>query len=374
MKRSLIRIVSILLAVSLMVCSFVGCNKEEPETPDESTGTTAPVEESTSDVGTAEIPENLNPLTGISNLSESAIAARPIAIMVENSPAARPQWGITTPDIVVEGVAEGGITRMMWIYADANKIPEKVGPVRSARHDFVELAKGMNAIFVHWGASDGSGVGFQLGYQAIRNLGVNNIDGKKYEGSYFFRDNTRNTAIEHRGITTQTAVKNAISKLGYTTKANSNNWQPFDVAVDGQDITSINTTNCSQISVTFSTGFTHTFKYDTIEKRYYNYLNNKVMTDGNNGKSMAVENVIVLYVPVTTLNTGAGHKEWNWDIGSGEGYYVSNGVGQEITWSKAGKSEPLKIQDMNNNELVINPGQSWIGVVPAGNKGLTTVQ
>ena len=98
------------------------------------------------------------------------------------------------------------------------------------------------------------------------------------------------------------------------------------------------------------------------------------MTDGNNGKSMAVENVIVLYVPVTTLNTSAGHKEWNWDIGSGEGYYVSNGVGQEITWSKAGKSEPLKIQDMNNNELTINPGQSWIGVIPAGNKGLTTVQ
>lgn len=373
MKRSLIKIISVLLAVSLMVCSFVGCNKEEPETPDEST-TKAPTEESTSDVGAIEIPENINPLTGVADLSDEAIGARPIAIMVENSPAARPQWGITTPDIVVEGVAEGGITRMMWIYADANKIPDKVGPVRSARHDFVELAKGMNAIFVHWGASDGTSVGFQLGYQAIRNLGVNNIDGRKYEGSYFFRDTTRKTSIEHRGITTQTAIKNAISKLGYTTKANSNNWQPFDIAVDGKNATSTTTTNCSQISVTFSTGFTHTFKYDTMENRYYNYLNSTLMTDGNNGKAMAVENVIVLYVPVTTLNTGVGHKEWNWEATNGTGYYVSNGVGQEITWSKAGKSEPLKIKDINNKELVINQGQSWIGVVPADNKGLTKVQ
>ena len=240
MKRSLIRIISVLLAVSLMVCSFAGCNKEKIETPDEST-TKSPTEESTSDVGVIETPENVNPLTGIADLSNEAIGARPIAIMVENSPAARPQWGITTPDIVVEGVAEGGITRMMWIYADANKIPDKVGPVRSARHDFVELASGLNAIFVHWGASDGSKYGLTLGYQAIRNLGVNNIDGKKYEGSYFFRDTTRKTSIEHRGITTQSAIKNAISKLGYSTKATTSNWKPFDVAV-GQNATAINTT------------------------------------------------------------------------------------------------------------------------------------
>ena len=371
MKRSFIRIVSVLLAVLLMVSSFVGCNKENQENPDDST-TKVSTEESTTDVN--EVSRNINPLTGVADLSEDAIGARPIAIMVENSPAARPQWGITTPDIVVEGVAEGGITRMMWIYADANKIPEKVGPIRSARHDFVELAKGLDAIFVHWGASDGSKVGLTLGYQTIRSLGVNNIDGKKYEGSYFFRDTTRKTSIEHRGITTQAALRRAISDFGYSTTAKTNNWQPFNVIADSQSVASTNLENCSSISVTFSTGFTHTFRYDTIEKRYYNYLNNTVMTDGNNGKSMAVENVIVLYVPVTTLNTNEGHKEWNWDIGSGEGYYVSNGVGQEITWSKAGKTAPLKIQDMNNQELVINPGQSWIGVVPAGNKGLTQVQ
>ena len=83
------------------------------------------------------LPKNVNPLTGKADLSESAIGARPIAIMVENSPAARPQWGISTPDIVIEGVVEGGITRMMWIYADAEDIPNKVGPTRSARHDYV---------------------------------------------------------------------------------------------------------------------------------------------------------------------------------------------------------------------------------------------
>ncbi len=370
MKRNIVRLVSVLLAVSLMICSFVGCGKDEnPETTTESTTSTIFVEEPTTET---QIPDNVNPLTGVADLSEDAIDGRPIAIMVENSPAARPQWGITTPDIVVEGVAESGITRMMWIYADADKIPSKVGPVRSARHDFVELAKGMNAIFVHWGASDGGKIGFQLGYQAIRNLGVNNIDGKKYEGSYFFRDTTRNTSIEHRGITTNTAVKNAIAKLGYSTKQTSDSWMPFAVATN-DNVAYLNEV-CSEIKVTFSTGFTHTFKYSSAENKYYNYLNNTVMTDGNNGKSMTVENVIVLYVPVTTLNTGAGHKEWNWEATNGQGYYASNGNGQKIYWSKAGKSAPLKLTDENGNELVVNKGQSWIGVVPAENKGLTQIK
>ncbi len=370
MKKSIIRTISVLLAIVLMITSFVGCNKEEPEKPEESTSTTAPVvEESSTD--SVEIPDNVNPLTGLADLSENAKDSRPIAIVVENSPAARPQWGISTPDIVIEGVAEGGITRMLWVYADAEKIPNRVGPTRSARHDFVELASGMDAIFVHWGGSDGSKVGLTLGYQAIRNLGVNNVDQMTNAGSFFTRDSSR--AAPHNGTISGTSIESAIEKLGYRTKVKSDNWRPYDVAVNGQNPTSTNLEDCSQITVTFSTGFSHTFKYNSTDNKYYNYLNGKLMTDGNDGSSMAVENVITLYVPVTTLNTKEGHKEWNLEVSNGEGYYVSNGVGQKIYWSKAGKSAPLKIKDINNKELVINNGQVWMGFVPAGNQSLTKV-
>lgn len=260
---------------------------------------------------------------------------------------------------------------MLWVYADAAKIPNRVGPTRSARHDFVELASGMDAIFVHWGGSDGSKVGMTLGYQAIRNLGVNNVDQMTNAGSFFTRDSSR--AAPHNGIISGTSIESAIAKLGYRTKTLSNNWKPYGVAVEGQNPTSTNIESCSEITVTFSTGFSHTFKYNSTDNKYYNYLNNTLMKDGNDGSSMAVENVITLYVPVTTLNTKEGHKEWNLEVTNGEGYYVSNGVGQKIYWSKAGKSAPLKIKDINNKELVINKGQVWMGFVPAGNQSLTKV-
>ncbi len=367
MKRNLIRLVSIMLALSLVISSFAGCGKDEIEQESTET-TTEAVEETTTE---PPIPENVNPLTGVADLSENAVGSRPIAIMVENSPSARPQWGITTPDIVIEGVAEGGITRMMWVYADSSKLPEKIGPVRSARHDYVELAKGMNAIFVHWGGSDGSRVGLTLAYQTIKNLGMNNIDGME-DGAYFFRDTTRSTSIEHRGCTSNTNIINAIAGLGYSTKQANSNWMPYSVSQTGNS--NVETSSCSEISAYFSNGYVHNFKYSATDNKYYNYLNNSVMKDGNNGSSMAVENVIILYLPVSTLNTSEGHKDWNLEVSNGEGYYANGGKVQEIRWSKSGKSEPLKITNLDGSELVVNPGQAWMGFVPAENKSLTTIK
>lgn len=55
-----------------------------------------------------------------------------MALVVENAQAARPQWGINSPDIIVEGEVEGGETRMLWLFADYTSVPDKIGPMRSA--------------------------------------------------------------------------------------------------------------------------------------------------------------------------------------------------------------------------------------------------
>ncbi len=107
---------------------------------------------------------------------------RPVCVMVENSPEARPQWGLCSPDIVVEGEVEGGITRMMWMYADISSAP-KIGPTRSARHDYVRSAEGFDAIYVHFGGSN-------LAYDKISADKVDDIHGMK-AGSYFARDKAR---------------------------------------------------------------------------------------------------------------------------------------------------------------------------------------
>ena len=88
----------------------------------------------------------IHPLTGLPGYDSDYYAnSKVIGVVVENHPGARPQWGMSTPDVVFEYEVEGGISRMLWLYANMDELPAKVGPVRSMRHDIVELARGLIA-------------------------------------------------------------------------------------------------------------------------------------------------------------------------------------------------------------------------------------
>ncbi len=110
------------------------------------------------------------------------IARRPLAVMIENSPAARPQSGLSQASVVYEAITEGGITRFLAIYLNGE--PAVIGPVRSARPHFIYLAQEYDPVFVHCGES----------YEALqilaRNSPVRNLDQIKY-GKPFWRSRKR---------------------------------------------------------------------------------------------------------------------------------------------------------------------------------------
>ena len=101
------KIFAALLALVVALSAFAACGKKDDIKPDD---TSAP-----SQTEAPAVPGDINPLTGLSGLSESAQGKRPVAVVVENSPEARPQWGLCSPDVVIEGLAEGGITRRLWL-------------------------------------------------------------------------------------------------------------------------------------------------------------------------------------------------------------------------------------------------------------------
>ena len=76
---------------------------------------------------------------------------RPIAVMIDNVGSARPQAGLNEAYLVYEIIVEGNLTRLMTVYKDADL--EKIGPVRSARHYFLDYALENDAIYVHFGWS-----------------------------------------------------------------------------------------------------------------------------------------------------------------------------------------------------------------------------
>lgn len=345
------KILSSVLAIACIL-SFAACNGDN--------GETVPVDNSSdSSTNATPVSTTINPLTGLSGLSESAVGKRPVAIMVENHPDARPQWGLCTPDIIVEGLVEGGITRMMWIYADVSSVP-KIGPTRSSRHDYVEVAMGLDAIYIHFG---GSTVAYSL---FSKDSSINHIDGSKADGSYFKRDTSRNVDSEHTAYTTGEMLTKAISSHSFRTDVKADYASPFAFAAEKRTLSG---NTCSSVTVSFSDSYNHTFKYNSTDGLYYNFMGTSKMVD-DKGTQMAVSNVIVLYCGVSQLDA----KLVEWDLTSGKGIYVSNGKTENITWSKGtGTHSKLKLCGTDGSELKLNTGKSWIGFIPTSRQANTTV-
>lgn len=99
----------------------------------------------------------------------------------------------------------------------------------------------------------------------------------------------------------------------------------------------------------------------------------KVPQKDDNGQQMAVTNVIGLYMDVSTI-AGDGSGRVDMDLSGGEGFYISNGTYETITWKKGNTpSNPLKFYDKNGNELVLNAGKSWIGLLPENYRANTVI-
>lgn len=346
MKSALKKGVSVAL-VLLLASSLAACGKKAVQ-PTQTTEIAKPAEV---------ISSKMNILTG-ENMDRDA--ARVVAVMVENSPSARPQWGISTPDIIVEGQVEGGITRMMWLYQDVSKI-RKIGPTRSARHDYIEVAQGFGAVYVHFGAS-------HIANRKIKNEKIDDIDGL-VNGQYFQRDKSRNVSMEHTAYTTGENLTKAFADRGFDMTLKEKYAKPFKF---NEQPKTLDGGSCQSIAFKFSDSYRHTFKYNAEDKMYYNYMGETLMKDGVDGSACKVQNVFVLYCPVALVP--GDNKLMNWDLSGGEGVYASNGTFQRIKWSKGNENEdPIKLTDESGKEITLNKGKSYIGFVNSANSSATSI-
>ncbi len=353
MRKSTIKVLSLILILSMTLLLFAGCKKQEPKDEPKTTEP-APLAET-------------NPLTGLGDISKEAIGKRPLAVVVENSPAARPQWGLGSADITIEGLVEGGITRMLWVYADVANIP-KVGPTRSARIDFLEMAEGLDAIFVHFG-------GAATAYDALRARGHDDIDGAgqgnlRGTASYFDRDSSRNgRGSEHTAYTKGEWLAKAVTDTGVRTDIKKDYAVPFAFY---DKATKLSGGNCTEVTFTFSSSYKHTFKYNAEENLYYNYMNTSEMVD-ENGKQMSVANVILLYYPSHSMIAGT-KGSIDMDLSGGKGVVISNGTYQNITWTKGGPNDMVKLLTEDGKEMKLNKGKNYLGLLPASNSSATVIK
>lgn len=266
--------------------------------------------------------------------------ANNIAFMsiIENSPEARPQSGFTEADIVFEAMAEGGITRCLALYQKDNS--PKIGPVRSMRTYFIDLAYEYNLPFAHCGGSHDALDRINKEKPMSLNEMVN--------GSYYWRDKT--IKIQEHGLYTSTdKIKALITEKDYikspTVKLN------FDKAYWDN----LNAPAANNITVKFNGQYTtaYTFK----DGLYYKSMNKIPSINKEDSKPVAVKNIVIQKV---NYRTRANELYLDADlIGQGDGYIISNGKAQKVTWSKADLHSQTIFKDENGKIVPLNPGKTW---------------
>ncbi|MBQ8587815.1 MAG: DUF3048 domain-containing protein [Clostridia bacterium] len=330
------KLISVILALTLIL-SFAACGKKEPVTEDKTPVTSTQKEE--------------EPKNEFVSLMEQD--NRPVAVMIDNDgPSSRPQIGLESAYMIYEVIVEGGASRIMALFKDASDI-EKVGPIRSSRHYFLDYALEHDAIYCHAGWSPKAA-------SDISSLGVNNVNGiTGADGGKFYRDYTYDRTWHNLYTDLNKLYEHAIDTKGYNDKTDvkHTSYNEKDTDISGG-------TPATEIVLPYSTMYKVTYKYNPETKTYTRYIGQSEHMS-QTGEALTAKNIIVYSVRNYDLADGEnkGRQEVE-TVGSGTGYYITNGSAAEITWSKSSRKDRTIYKDASGNEIKLNPGNTYVHVVP----------
>jgi len=276
---------------------------------------------------------------------------RPIAVMIDNdSDAARPQIGLEDAYMVYEIVVEGRATRLMALFKDYGL--EKVGPVRSSRHYFLDYALEHGAVYSHAGWSPKAA-------KDISALGVNNINGVLGDGACFWRDNTYDKTWHNLYTSTVKLSEHAKDKKKYSLETDNEipSYNKLDTDLTGGQ-------TIHKISIPYANFYKLQYVYDEETKRYVRYVNGKEHAS-QTGEALSAKNVIIYQLQNVSLadTENKGRQDLK-NIGSGTGYYLTNGQMVPINWSKSARTEKTVYTREDGTPLILNPGNTYIQIVP----------
>lgn len=374
-KKTKVLILFGFVLVLALTMGLAGCKKQQAAgTSSETTiqeETTAVQSETSSDtngqttqetdgkINNMEITGNINIFSGL-EISDKVLNSRPLAIMIENTPDARPQSGLINADVVFEVVDEYGITRFVAVFSSYDS--DLVGPVRSARPYYAEIARSFDPVYVFWGTAP-------IFYKVIENLGLdylsplgdesgnssiaaNFIDGNGVDSK---RDSSR--VAPHNAYMFTPKIKELSTKQGYKLEGGQSS---FHFKLDSPES---DRGDISKITIDYSIPqYKSLFEYDSKNNNYVKSVAGSPSTDRESGEQIAVNNVIVMVTDIKNSGDSSGHMIVR-TTQEGEAFYFFDGKVVEGTWSRSSALDPFTFKDKDGNVVLFNRGHTWVGVI-----------
>lgn len=364
MKKNLM-----LALIGISAClALTACGKKEKEVSTEEPVTAEIIAIDDDKPATVETPETeevveeacpegmyFSELTGLP-ISLEIEKQKPIAAMVDNESTALPHFGLNSADIIYEMVnstANDRVTRLMVIYKDWGNI-EQLGSIRSVRPTNIWVAGEYNAVICHDGGP------FYIDTYIAH-------DYCQHFSGIFSRVNN-GKAREFTEYIVKGDLEKAFANSSYSTEYDEYYEGPHfkfstpSVAIenDGEAATNID----------LSGPFKHNksqLKYDDSKQLYTYYEYGSAHVDGKTNEPLTFKNVILQKADIFQLDKNGymAYDHFYGDKGKGEGLYITNGKATKITWEKKTENGITHFTLENGDELTLNAGMTYIGLIPS---------
>jgi hypothetical protein len=275
-------------------------------------------------------------------------APRNVAIMVENNVESWPLSGLDTASVVYEVLAEGRIPRYL-LLGTYDTLGDQIGPVRSARPYFLELAAPFDAPYMHVGGSPEA-------LENIKSWGIVDAD-QFFWSQYFWRASSR--FAPHNVYTSQELIQEMLEARELEMTSDFAGWifkDPEVIVEESEKVDSIfvNYTNS-----------TYQARYDfDPEKNQYQRYQAKRPLQMLDGEEVWIDNVIIEEHKHEVIDA-VGRREIE-IVGEGNAWIFRDGKMIEAQWKKEGRNALTRYYDEQGSEVSFNRGKTWVNIVEEG--------
>ncbi|OLD11321.1 MAG: hypothetical protein AUJ06_00625 [Chloroflexi bacterium 13_1_40CM_3_70_6] len=308
------------------------------------------------------------PLTGIPTTTSSLVTRRPLAVKIDNAPAARPHHGISQADMVVELLVEGFITRLAAYFHSQD--PVSIGAVRSVRFSDRYTTPMVRGVLVF---SGGSQLMMDLVTADIANGLYVGVSPQLGQGNSFLRSNVDGKVVPHNLFTSAAALRRAANDVGGGAPVAVPRWgflRSLDHAPSAGGF--LGARGAVTLAIPYRADAAVRYDYDPGSRTYARYQSNGSAyvreVDGANGVPIAARNIVIINtdVIVTDVHDDAGGAA-SLDmrlVGTGRASIFRDGRRQEATWYRGSWQDPFAFYTEQGERVLLSPGQTWMHILP----------
>lgn len=283
-----------------------------------------------------------NVLTGLPGINGPVLFVK-----VDDTKAAHPQIGLDSADVVYIEQVEGGLTRIAAVFS--NKLPAKIGPVRSARISDIDLMANYGRVgMVYSGAQT-------LFLPVLRASNIEDIGADTEPPSIYSRDNsrqaptdlvvdpqallTKSISVEHRKIATATSV----------------GWKFGPLPIGGIPIISAQLKwPASKYRMTWS-----------VAMHQWNLTYDDAPDIAADGVQLGAPTFLIQEVSMTPSiyhDHLGNYTPFSNTVGSGTGFLLRDGVEIPVYWNRVSATTPTTWTLKDGTPAYFHPGQIWVAL------------